>query len=79
MKIIFQGQKAIYEREARIIIDYSSLDEDLKEVVLIIMRIFSGRRSNLSQHILKLLLFKIIVNRNSLHVTCEQFTKFQRK
>ena len=33
---LLQGQKAIYEKEARIVIDYSSLDEDLKEVVPII-------------------------------------------
>ena len=32
MIFFFQGQKAIYEREAKTIIDYSNLDEDLKEV-----------------------------------------------
>ena len=47
-RILFQGQKAIYEREARITIDYSNLDEELKEVCV---NHFGCSLSIFSQHV----------------------------
>ena len=35
-----QGAKRIYEREARIMVDYSNLDDDLKDVCLLTCYLF---------------------------------------